>query len=186
MSIPAVNQQTIIGLEESQIMGQKALRYFVREAPRPENNEKLTQYGSRRGIAAGPPSVRSEPTRLNELDDSYRLPINHGYLGSENESRTQVDKSTDLRFGGDVRALKSQQMAGELTAHRYTFIPPTIKQPKYSSKPLIITDNEFGIGNYGSSQPIPNYYSMGNNPILENMGGVGTRSALIENRKFKA
>lgn len=187
-----VNQQTIIGLEETTIIGQKPLRYFVNENPRPETKD-YTSFGSLKGIPSNDPSARAKPTRLNELDATYKLPFNHGYMASEVLSRKDIDESTSLRFGGSVRPLKSEQGVGEQTAHRYNFIAPftpivddtVVDGTTYESKPLIMTDTKFHTANYGKSQPIPNYEAVGNNPVMDNYFGVGTRGGLIENRRFK-
>jgi len=179
-----VNQQTIIGLEESTVIGQKALRYYVNENPVPTPQE-YTSFGSLKGIPSANLSSRAKPTRLNELDATYKLPFNHGYMASEVLSRKDIDESTSLRFGGTPRALKSEQGVGERTSHRYNFIAPFVDETStYNTKPLVMTNNKFHTANYGNSQPIPNYEVMGNNPIMQNMGGVSTRSTLVENKKI--
>tara|TARA_X000001036_G_scaffold20900_1_gene17515 strand:+ start:562 stop:1122 length:561 start_codon:yes stop_codon:yes gene_type:complete len=178
-TITQINQQTVIGLEESQLVGQKPLRYFVQEAPRVEPTS-MTEFGNLRSVGNCCSSV-PQPSRLNELPATFELPVSHGYLASENSDRRKPDISSDLRFGGNVRCLKSMQQVTEKTYGRYKFIEPVLGS---SSGHVVLKDLEFGIGNSGVSTPVPNFKGVGNNPIFDNQIGSSTRNRLIENREL--
>jgi len=184
-TVTKVNQQTIIGLEETSRVGGAPMRYYVSENVVPAMDQTMTPFGSLKAIPNNDIiPERSQPTRLNELDPSFRLPGAHAYLGSETIERSHVDNSTDLRFGGRERCKKSEQLTGELTTHRYNFMSPTGTVGKkdggnkYATEPLLITSSEFHIGNYGVNQPIPNYEKNGNNVV--DIRAQSTRSALID------
>lgn len=178
-TISKVNQQTIIGLEESQLVGQKPLRYFVQEAPRAEPTS-LTDFGNLRAVGSCCDS-RAAPTRLNELPASFELPVSHGYLASEYADRRAPDVSSELRFGGAPRCTKSMQQVSEKTYGRYKFLEPVIDT---GASHVILKDFEFGMGKSGSSVPVPNFKVVGNNPVYDNQAGASTRNKLIENRQL--
>lgn len=178
-TITKVNQQTIIGLEESQLVGQKPLRYFVQEAPR-AGPTSFTDFGNLRAVGSCCDS-RSAPSRLNELPATFELPVSHGYLASENTDRRIPDVSSELRFGGTPRCTKSMQQVTEKTYGRYKFLEPVIDS---SVSHVILKDFDFGMGKSGYSVPVPNYKGVGNNPVYENQAGASTRNKLIENREL--
>ena len=176
-TVTTINQQNIIGLEESQLVGQKPLRYFVNEAPRAKPSTH-TDFGNQKSVGSccnAPPA----PTRLNELPATFELPVSHGYLAAEHSNRQASDVASDLRFGGSVRCLKSMQQVTEKTYGRYSFIEPTISQ---GTSHVVLKDFEFGMGKYGQSQPVPNFKAVGNNPVYAVQGGESTRNKLILNK----
>ncbi len=178
-TLTKVNQQTVIGLEESQFVGQKPLRYFVQDAPRAAPTSH-TDFGNLRSVGSCC-DTRAQPTRLNELPATFELPVSHGYLASENADRKHPDQGSELRFGGNVRCSKSMQQVTEKSYGRYTFIEPKVSKSK---EHVVLRDFDFGMGNYGQGQPVPNFKAVGNNPVLAGQGGVSTRTAIVENREL--
>lgn len=187
-TVTKVNQSTIIGLEETNQVGGAPMRYYVSDNIVPNMDKTMTPFGSLKMIPNKDViQERWIPTRLNELDPSFRLPSSHGFLGAETLERSKVDTGTELRFGSKrTRCLKSEQMVTEQTTHRYDFISPTQNNTvgnKYSTQPLIITSNNFHTGNFGVNQAIPNYEQNGNNLVSQR--AESSRKALIENNSFK-
>ena len=177
-TVTKVNQQTVIGLEESQLVGQKPLRYFVQDAPRAPPKD-LTDFGNMRGTG-GCCQARAAPSRLNELPATFELPVSHGYLASEHADRRKPQVSSELRFGGVPRCTKSMQQVTEKTYGRYNFIEPKLSGTSH----VVLKDFEFGMGKSGTSVPVPNFKAVGNNPVYENQGGASTRNRLVENRQL--
>ena len=177
-TVTKVNQQTVIGLEESQLVGQKPLRYFVQDAPRAEPTD-LTDFGNLRAVGSCCDN-RAAPSRLNELPATFELPVSHGYLAAEASDRRAPGVSSELRFGGVPRCTKSMQQVTEKTYGRYTFIEPKVKGAEH----VVLKDFDFGMGNSGRGTPVPNFKAVGNNPVYENQGGASTRNRLVENREL--
>ena len=178
-TVTKVNQQTVIGLEESQLVGQKPLRYFVQDAPRAPPATH-TDFGNLRSVGSCC-DTRPQATRLNELPATFELPVSHGYLASENADRKNPDDGSELRFGGNVRCTKSMQQVTEKSYGRGVFIEPVLPSSK---EHVVLRDFEFGIGNYGQNQPVPNFKATKNNPVYPLQGGLSTRQAVIENREL--
>jgi len=160
----AFNQDTSIFTDNDNTLkqnvgGQKPYKYFTQDfgqAPSDGGNLAVGSRGVRGAVERSVPA----PTRLNEVSTGYKFPINAAYLGREYTNQKEVDTSSDLRWGGNIRCHKSQQLVTEESYRRTDFYAP--KTNTESEKPFIAVDLNIL---RGDGIVIPNFSVSGNNAI---------------------
>jgi len=151
--------------------GQKPYKYRTQNFGTAPSDGGNLSVGNR-GVAACMCSAPiPAPTRLNEISAGYKFPVNAAYLGSEHASLKNIDAHSDLRWGGNIRCNKSQQLVSEENYGRTNFYAPEANE---SDKPFIAVDLDIS---RGDGLVVPNYKLTGNNAV--NIRSVPTRNDRI-------
>jgi len=103
-------------------IGSKPMKYFVNEYNSPEVDPfmNFTVIGNQKQYDVKNDYERSIPTRLNPLYPVSILPYNTTpFVGSANVDRQYVDTSSNLRWGSDIKNMKSQNGTTEVDFNRW-------------------------------------------------------------------
>ena len=124
---PSYNQWTRIHddncNEENRLrIGTKPMKYYVNQfnSPQVAPFMQYTVVGNEKQYNVRNDYERPVPTRLNPLYNVNTLPYNTTpFLGSENTAREYVETDSNLRWGSDIRGLKSQNGTTEKEYNRW-------------------------------------------------------------------
>ena len=161
------------------LKGAAPLRYFSQDEIL-KKEQQPTRYSVVGNMAMNGPIIQNsevdrwQSTNLNELQSYNTFQINQPFIGSQHTNLKNINDSTNLRSFGEPRLTKKQQLVTEQGFGRNNFIAPKIKD---TTNKFIVQDNDF-INGY--SNKVPNFNTLGNNPIYENKQGLSTRNDNIE------
>jgi len=124
---PTFNQWTRIhddscNYENRLKLGTKPMKYYVNQfnSPQVDPFMEYTVIGNQKSYEVRNEFERPIPTRLNPIYPTHIEPYpTTPFLGSANSSREFSNTSSNLRFGNDVRAKKSQAGLSEKDFNRY-------------------------------------------------------------------
>jgi hypothetical protein len=109
--------------EENRLrIGSKPMKYFVNQYNSPQIVPfmQYTTVGGQKQYDVRNDYERAIPTRLNPIYDVAVLPYNTTpFLGNANENRANADTGSYLRWGSDLKAMKSQKSNTEVDYNRW-------------------------------------------------------------------
>jgi len=143
--------------------GQKPFRFVTQKFnSAPKHGE--TVVGFMNSYGQGMEKPIPNPTRLNEIRPEYKFPVNAAYLGSSHASRNHADVGSELRFGGNVRCQRSQQLVTEESYRRTDYWNPETTQQvtKDNDNKIVAVDIDMGQRDLAL---VPNYKMLGNNAV---------------------
>jgi hypothetical protein len=124
---PSYNQWTRIHddncNEENRLrIGSKPMKYYVNQynSPQVAPFSTFTIVGGQKTFDVRNEYERAIPTRLNPVAEVSVLPYNTTpFLGAANEDRTYTETASNLRWGSDLKTLKSQNGTTEVDFNRW-------------------------------------------------------------------
>ena len=161
------------------LKGAAPLRYFSQDEIL-KKEQQPTRYSAVGNMGTNGPKVQNsevdrwQSSNLNELQTYNTFQINQPFIGSQHTNLKNIGESSKLRSFGEPRLSKKQQLVTEQGFGRNNFIAPDVKK---STNNFIVQDNNF-INGY--SNKVPNFNTLGNNPIYVNKQGLSTRNDNIE------
>ena len=103
-------------------VGSKPMKYYVNQFNSPQVNPftEFTLVGNQQTYNVRNDFERAIPSRLNNLPTVFILPyLTTPNLASANANRMYVETNSNLRFGQNLRNLKSQSLISEIDYNRY-------------------------------------------------------------------